>query len=789
MNESLNSMRKVLVVDDDSAVRTSIVHFLEDADYEVAEASDGREGLRLIHALDPDLILLDLRMPEMDGFSVLEKLQNHPRKIPVIIISGTGDISDAARALHLGAWDYIVKPVPDLEILRHSMTRVLNEAAVIKEREDYRRRLETEVAQRTEALQNANIALARSKEHYQLLAENQNDVVLALSGRGVVEYCSPAITRFGGYSVDDVIGTPFAQYFSRSEDIDEATHRVAEMREDLKPQIMQFLFKPFRGNPFWVEVSMSPVTENSLMTGLHAVLRDISVRKNVEKSLLLHRQALEQSVDGIAITDLHGEIAVVNRAWATLYRLDRDECLGRNIRDLLLPESGTASPGKLMQMFDKALTQHGVFRHRTVDGETISCRVSCSEICNSENESIGYVWISRDVTREIEIQERLRQAEKMESIGRLAGGIAHDFNNLLTPILGYSEFLMEGMNPDAPSYHDLLEIKQAALTARDLVGQLLAFSRKQVLHLEIVDLNGILLEFKSMIRRTIRENIAIHYDISREPCLIRADKTQIHQILMNLTLNAQDAMPGGGMLTLTTAQVTGMPPSDETGDGPESRRMIRLAVRDTGMGMSKTVKERIFEPFYTTKEVGRGTGLGLAMVQGIVDQHFGFIQVESVQGKGTEIEIFFPVSSGVAVRTGAAPDVFTTELLTLPDIILVEDDSTIRTMIERIFRERDQPCVTCISPEEALTHLRESSRFGCLITDVILPGMSGIDLAQKVRELHPAMKVMFISGYSRDALDRAGLAHSDVLILQKPFLVSEFLQRVRDLFGDRAAEG
>lgn len=407
-----------------------------------------------------------------------------------------------------------------------------------------------------------------------------------------------------------------------------------------------------------------------------------------------------------------------------------------------------------------------------------------------EDGSVRWDGIEVDITERKRAEEertalleQLAQAQKMESVGRLAGGVAHDFNNLLTPIMGHGELLLESFGAEDVRRRDLEGILRAAERARLLVRQLLAFSRKQALELRPLDLNQTIADFTKLLRRTIREDI--HIEFLPAPVLpaVRADVVQIEQVIMNLAVNAQDAMPSGGQLTIQTAWIT---PESGAGDAPRDPSdsgMVELTVRDTGRGMDAATRERIFEPFFTTKSDGNGTGLGLATVYGIVAQHGGAIQVESREGEGSAFVVSLP-AVGPAVEEAGTAGAAAAAASGSETILLVEDDEAVRRFAESVLKRHGYAVLVAGDGREALAILaRRESPVDLLLTDVVMPGISGRELYLRAAGERPNLRVLFMSGYASEAVFPHGLMVGDAHFLQKPFTGGALVSRIRDVLG------
>jgi two-component system, cell cycle sensor histidine kinase and response regulator CckA len=383
-----------------------------------------------------------------------------------------------------------------------------------------------------------------------------------------------------------------------------------------------------------------------------------------------------------------------------------------------------------------------------------------------------HISVVRDLSHQKALEEQLRQAQKMEAVGRLAGGIAHDFNNLLTAISGYSEFLIAGLDDERLLRH-ADEIRKAAARAASLTGQLLAFSRRQVLQPRALDLNAVVSDMDMMLRRLIGEDIDLVALLDPDLGAVMADPTQIEQVIMNLAVNARDAMPHGGSVTIETANI-------DTADGAS----VELRLTDTGVGMTDSEREQLFDPFFTTK--AGGTGLGLATVHGIVEQSGGTIEVDSAPGMGSSFRICLPRASTLAERPAPAhvPDVLERGSET---ILLVEDETVVRQLVAEILETSGYAVLTAADGPSALELVRRhSDPIDLLLTDVVMPGMSGPDVAQAVMSLRPGTHVLYMSGYTDSAIGHHGVLEPGIAFLQKPFSADELTRKVRSLLDQQA---
>jgi signal transduction histidine kinase/CheY-like chemotaxis protein len=389
----------------------------------------------------------------------------------------------------------------------------------------------------------------------------------------------------------------------------------------------------------------------------------------------------------------------------------------------------------------------------------------------------------RDVTEKRALENQFRQAQKMEAVGRLAGGVAHDFNNLLTVILSYTDMLIEGVAPKDPRAEDLDQIRKAGRAAAALTRQLLAFSRQQVIEPRLVDLNEIVSSADRLLRRLIGEDIELEANLGAGPFTVMIDPGQLEQVIMNLAVNARDAMPGGGKLTLETTAITmdGDYVRDHWPAHPG--RFAMLAVSDTGCGMNEETRSRIFEPFFTTKPPGEGTGLGLATVYGIVKQSNGFIWVYSEPGEGATFKIYFPLVDRLAGQY-----VEKIESATIPTgtetILLAEDSAPVRAAVRQILERFGYTVIEAPNGKVALSSAEREKSIHLLLTDVVMPEMSGRQLAEQFAELRPDARILFMSGYTDDAIIRNGVLRPGTAYIQKPFSADLLARKVREALDD-----
>jgi len=513
-------------------------------------------------------------------------------------------------------------------------------------------------------------------------------------------------------------------------------------------------------------------------------------RKRAEEQLLAserkYRLLFETSPEAMLVYDFETlRILAVNQAAVARYGYSEQEFLALTIRDIRPAQDQARLEEELKARPDEGAERTGI-RHRTKDGRVLEVDLVARPIEFAGRRA--RLVLAREVTAQRTLEEQLRQSQKMEAVGQLAGGIAHDFNNLLTAILGSTQLLLQATPPDDPRHEDAVEIKNAGVRAAELTRQLLAFSRRQVLAPKVLGLNAVVAYMQKMLRRLLGEDIELSVTLAPEAGSVNADPGQLEQVLLNLAVNARDAMPTGGRLNIETIRVTSASELAERRHRLPPGDYACLAVTDTGSGMDEATQAHLFEPFFTTKEVGRGTGLGLATVYGIVKQSGGYIWVYSEVGHGTTVKVYLPrvPADEVAPSLSApapAPAAEPSEARGGPEtVLLVEDAAPVRSLARRSLEARGYTVLDAADGATALDlAARHRGGIDVLVTDVVMPGMSGRELAERLAPERPRMKVLYTSGYTDDAMVRQGVLTAGVAFLQKPFVPETLARKVREV--------
>jgi len=503
-----------------------------------------------------------------------------------------------------------------------------------------------------------------------------------------------------------------------------------------------------------------------------------ALRESEEK----YRTILESIEDGYFEVDLTGNFKFFNDSMCKIRGYSKDELIVMNNRDYMDPETSKKVYEIFNRVYKTGESVKGVeWESIRKDGSKIYSESSISLMKDSKDQPIGFQGIVRDITERKNLEKQLIQSQKMEAVGRLAGGVAHDFNNLMTIVIGNADMLLMSLTKDDPLREDVEEIKKAGGRSTSLTRQLLAFSRRQVLQPMVLNLNTVLAETDKMLRRLIGEDLEMATILESELGKVNIDPGQVEQVIMNLAINARDAMPGGGKFTIETANVdldreyAHKKGVMELQPGP----YVMLAISDKGIGMDKETQSQIFDPFFTTKPKAKGTGLGLSTVYGIVKQSGGYIWVYSEPGQGTTFKIYLPRVQGEEASLKKEP--VPKELLQGSEtVLMVEDDEAVRNFSKKVLKRSGYNILEAQDGEEALMVSRaHEGPIHLLLTDVVMPKMSGRELADRLQELRPETKVLFMSGYTDNAIIRHGTLRSDVNFMQKPFTPELLSQRIR----------
>jgi len=705
-----------------------------------------------------DIILGDYRLPGWNGIDALRWSRSMHLDVPFILVTATLGDEQAAVCIKEGAADYVLKD--RLERLPVAIKNAV---------EENRLRVERDAAQKK---------LRDAAQQYRLLFEaNPTPMWVARIDDKSILAVNDAIVEHYGYTQEEFLRMSILDVLP-PEDVPVL---LARYENQFEPQVRHVGIRRHRkknGTPMLVDVTIRDIIFQDIEARI-ALLRDVTAQLHAEEQ---HRSIIHGAPFGIYRVKADGTLLLANPALVTMLGYEsEEEILKLNSADFY------ENPDDRQKLLNLAQVP-GVVSHemewKRKDHATLQVRMVGRRLKIENGDDATYEVFVEDITERRSLEAQFLQAQKMEAVGQLAGGIAHDFNNLLMVIRGNAQILKELRNDPAKVDHHSLQIVKAADKAASVARQLLVFSRKQTLTREPMDLNATIADLWKMLPRLLGEDIEMHTDLDPELGVVCADQGQMEQIVMNLAVNARDAMPKGGKLTIETANVHFETTAIWGAGQIRPGEYVVLAVKDTGSGMSPETQARIFEPFFTTKERGKGTGLGLATVYGIVKQSNGFIRVDSEAGRGTTFFIYLPLAKDAAIASAApAQEVATAGSET---ILVVEDDEMLRELMTEYLSSKGYKVMLATSGIEALAVFKSGiASIDLLMTDVVLPGMGGQELAAALRELEPEMQIIFVSGYTDRELDDTILGeHSR--FLHKPFSLNNLAQHVREVLDRKA---
>ena len=799
----MDDIIRVLHIDDSETDRALVRDALEQecTGFDLDQTSTMSETKKALADNIYDIVLSDFNILGFQGLDVIELAHEKNPDLPVIIVTGTGSEKTAVDAMKRGAADYVIKTPDHIRRLPHTIQGAIERTLM---QVDYRKSQER---------------LSQSRGRYEALF---NDSPVPLWEEDFGELCAylkelenKGIKDIRSYLDNNPDELNVCAKKVKILDVNRATLMLHKASS--KEELFKNLEKTFTAESFLVfkeevvalasgEMEFESETELKTLDGesRYVFLRlnmypetngtcrvllattDISHRKRAEKDRDLLMYAMEATRESVVITNTEGLIQYVNPAFEATSGYSRHEAIGLNPRVL---KSGHHEDSFYKEMWETLIggnTWTGRIINRNKNGTLFTEDVSISPVRDLLGNVVSYVGVKHDVTAEILMESQLRQAQKMESIGLLAGGVAHDFNNMLSVIMGNADLALTEVEPQAPVYAMLAGIRSAAERSADLTNQLLAFARKQTIVPQVLDLNDAVEGILKMMRRLIGEDIELAWLPGPGLPMVKMDPSQIDQILANLCVNARDAIQGVGKVTVETSFVT--VDDDYCTVNPEffPGEFVMLAVSDSGSGMDNETLERIFEPFFSTKEKGEGTGLGLATVYGIIKQNGGFIHAYSEPGEGTSFKIYLPREMRPLVAL-ADNNTNTPVAGGNETILVVEDEPAVLELATRILEGKGYTVWTADSPVEAISLIEEKpNEVDLLLTDVIMPKMSGNDLVEKLHQHSPKTRHLFMSGYSANMIAEHGVLEEGIPFIQKPFSKRDLESKVREIL-DRPA--
>jgi two-component system, cell cycle sensor histidine kinase and response regulator CckA len=772
---------RVLLVTEQSQEHSAIpglLSRLDSREFMLAGITGQKPALDRLADGECDACIIDLPLAEAVFLLTKARQLRIPFLTLLIIVNDAGE---DLKAIRIGAPGCLVRADLTVQSLERELLLLTN---------------------RIEAVEALQAPLQKSEERYRRIVDEATEIIYRISPAGYFTFVNPTAAAIVQRSVEECLNLHFLSLIRKDYAQEASKFYLEQMRQKNPVSYLEFPAVLPDGSEVWIGQNVQLVIENGKVVELQALGRDITARKGIEQQLLdseqRYRLLFEANPHPMWVYDFETlSFLTANNAAIQSYGYSLEDFLSMTILDIRTPDERQRHNDHLSKRDSGALPE--TWKHLKKDGSIIEVEINAFPVifdgkkaelitatdvtarlraqCDLEASAIENVRLL-EVERDKE--EQLRQSQKMEAVGQLAGGIAHDFNNLLTAITGYSEMTLRRLEPESPVRRNVEEIKKAGLRAADLTRQLLAFSREQALQAKVLDINSVVSEMDKLLRRLIGEDIELFTILTPDLGRVMADPGQVEQVLMNLVVNARDAVAEGGKITIETANV--YLDDDYAGKhaSVESGAYVLLAVSDTGSGMDAATQERIFEPFFTTKGVDKGTGLGLSTVYGVVKQSGGSIGVYSEVGKGTSLKVYLP-------RVDAKTEVGLPEGATLAvspgteTVLLVEDEQVVRHMARHILEASGYTVLEAASGPEAMEVCKvHDGPVDLLLTDVVMPHMSGPRLSEEVMKIWPGISVLYMSGYTDNAIVQHGVLKEGMHFLQKPFSPDALALKVRE---------
>jgi PAS domain S-box-containing protein len=805
--------QKILIVDDRKENLVALRQVLREVDAEIIEATSGNQALTATLHHHFAVAVLDVMMPGMSGFELAGHLRgdDKTRMIPIVFVTASyPDEQHIFNGYEVGGVDYIVKPFSP-EVLLGKIRIFLEIDGYRRELQQHRDHLEMLVAERTEKLNDrvrelewlygisrkTEEALRESEARYrELFVSNPHPMwVYDLDSLAFLAVNDAAISHYG-YSREEFLAMTIKD-IRPAEDVPRLLDNVARVADNFDHAgTWRHIRKD--GSVIDVEISSHALLFDQRRAEM-VLAHDVTERRRAEAALaeseLRYRTLADSGQALIWTAGIDKQCDYFNQPWLDFTGRTLERELGDGWTQGVHPDDREQCFSIYSEAFDRRERFSMLYRLRRCDGEYRWLQDDGCPRFNSAGDFIGYIGHCLDITERKRaeeqtrsVEEQLRQAQKLETIGRLAGGVAHDFNNMLSIILGYGEAILQTLHHDDPLHNEIKEIVKAGERSAALTRQLLAFSRRQTLQPRVLDLNVVINNLEKMLHRLIGEDVELVLSLAKDLARVKADPGQIEQVIMNLAVNARDAMPQGGKLITETSNVILGERYSESHADVVPGRYVMLAVTDTGCGMDRQTLAQIFEPFFTTKEKEKGTGLGLSMVYGIVRQSGGYIWAYSEPGRGTTFKIYLP-------QTQALPEAKEEHYRVEKSggngrhILVVEDEDALRKLTETILARLDFHVTVAANGGEALQIVEKSGlKPDLVITDVVMPGMSGPALVERLRRKHPDLGVLYMSGYTDTAIVHHGILDPSTPFLQKPFTIQNLTAKVSEAMPGKAKD-
>jgi PAS domain S-box-containing protein len=771
---------RILLVEDtpeDACLLQALLEKARSGRFRVHQVDRLSKALERMTAGDIDAVILDLSLPDSSGLETFDKVQSRFPTIPILVLTAAQSESMADVAIRRGAQDYLLKGRLDSDLVVRAVRYAIE-----------RKRAEN--------------ALRKSEERFELMARATNDAVWDWDFATNRMWWNVGVRSFLGYP-PDTVGTDFNWW---------QEHVHPEDRERMISCVRAVIDG---GGRFWLDEYRFLCADGSyacvfdrgyVLQDDHGkpirmigAMMDITDRKRAEEALRETNETLRTLIQaaplGIAVMDRQEKVRIWNPAAERIFGWRSHETLGRVIPEMAAPGRQNEFPNLVWRVLQGEHLSGIEFTTTRKGGSPVELSVSMAPLRDAQGSISGAMAVISDISerkvaegQRTQLEDQLRQSQKMEAVGRLAGGVAHDFNNLLTAISGYAELLQTRFEPGDSLRGYVDEILKSSSRATQLTRQMLAFSRRQVLQPKVLDLNGVVQNMESLLRRLIGEDIDLRTSTGPNLGAVRADQGQIEQVIMNLAVNARDAMPKGGMLTIETRNVVLDEKYNDRHGRMRSGPHVMLSVSDSGSGMDAETQSHLFEPFFTTKDKDKGTGLGLATVYGIVKQSGGDVWVYSEPGRGSSFKIYLPRidQSPDEASPAAAQGVSQNGTET---VLLAEDSDVVRRLLKELIQSNGYKLLEARHGVEALQLAKDyDGRIDLLVTDMVMPQMGGRELAEQLLPLRPQMKVLYMSGYTEDAIVRHGVMDAGTAFLEKPFTPDSLAKKIRELLDHKKGD-
>ncbi len=755
---------KVLIVEDSEDDARLMVMELEKAGYEVEfrRVESGAEVARALESEEWDAVLSDYSLPGFNGREAMKILRERDEDLPFIVVSGTIGEEVAVEMMRSGAQDYFLKT--RLRLLVPAIEREIRDAKARRERK-----------QALEQLRFSDAAF-RSIQESVIATDNEFKITHwnEVSERMYQVKASEAI----GKNLFDIIEIP-ESYPGENRERIEHLEKQGHAEEELIHRT--------ESRELWVSIKVQELLKDNRREGWVALATDITQRRRAEEALIQsevkYRSLVESMQDGIAILDADDNFVYINPAGESIFDSSRERIIDRSLAEYMSPEEYSKVKRHWNEQSENETKTYEAEIIRS-GGKSRKLLVSCQVKTSVEGTFNGIFCIFKDISEYRQLEDQLRQSQKMEAVGRLAGGIAHDFNNMLTVISGNVSLAKMSIHEDDPLNYELEQIKKASERAARLTGQLLAFSRRQQLQPRVLDLNLLVTEMEKMLERVIGEDIELETILSDDLWRVKVDPGHFEQIILNLCINARDAMPEGGRLSIETSNVELSEEYCRIHTYARPGVYVLLTVSDTGCGMNRETQSKIFDPFFTTKAEGEGTGLGLSTVYGILKQSDGFVNVYSEPKEGSTFKVYLPRSEDTA-EIPVHETVSDVNAKPGESVMIVEDEDDVRSIAVRSLKRFGYKVFEAENGGMAYLMCEKMEKpVDLLITDVIMPQMNGAELNAKIRECWSDFKVLYLSGYTFNVVAKKGIIDSETAFLQKPFEPIALARKVREVLDN-----